>query len=151
MNEQANVEAAPVEFADDGIDKERHVIVDNVEHGYAVDRSGRLEAHFGFAGFALGQIRPGLFRDGRKLVCGAALQVFRHRQPEKLGQEVIRDIASALGQYHGRGIDQRRAGIVGGGAGHAIVGNVLDVHGPPLILRILRVQSAFPLPRHSAR
>ena len=93
MNQQANVETALIEFTDDGIDQERHVVVDDLKHGNAARRGGRLETYLGHAGFALGEERPRLLGDAGKLFCAVAFEILRHGKTEQSGDKTVGDAA----------------------------------------------------------
>ena len=96
MDEQADIEAAFDQLADDRIDKKRHVVVDDFEHrlGRASSRPAR-SATFGTPACRSAE-RPRLLRDGGKFFRGVALQIFGHREAEKLGEEILRDVGLAL-------------------------------------------------------
>ena len=125
MDEQTDVEAALIEFADDGIDQKRHVVIDDFKHRDAARRGGRLEAHLGRAGVALGEECPRSLGDAGKLVGAVALKILGHREAEQFGEEIVGNVALALCQQRRGGGDERHAGAV-----IAAAGNILDVHVP---------------------
>ena len=97
VNEQANIETASIEFTGDGIDQERHVVVDDLKHGNAVRRGNRLETYLGHAGFALSEERPRSLGDAGKLVCAVAFEILRHCKAEQSGDKTVGDAARTLG------------------------------------------------------
>ncbi len=125
MDQQADVEAALIELADDRIEQKRHVVVDDVEHRHGARHRRRLEADLGRAGLALGEQRPRPLGDGGKLVGPVALQIVGHRRAEQFGKERVGDIAPAPRQRRGGRADERLPGAV-----VRVEGKILDVHAP---------------------
>jgi hypothetical protein len=112
VDQQADVETTFTDLADDRVDQERHVVVDDFEHRHARLRRGRLEADFWRAGFALLEQRPRLLGDAREFFRPVAREILGDRMPEQLGDEIGRDIAVAPGERRGGGSDQRRSGAI---------------------------------------
>ena len=112
VDQQADVETAFTDLADDRVDQERHVVVDDFEHRHARLRRGRLEADFWGARFALLEQRPRLLGDAREFFRPVAREILGDRMPEQLGDEIQRDVAVAPGEHRGGGSDQRRPGAI---------------------------------------
>jgi hypothetical protein len=120
VDQQADIETTFVDLANDRVDQERHVVVDDFKYRYARLRRCRLEANFRRVGLALLEQRPRLLGDARQFLRPVAHKVFRSRSSEQVGDEVLGDVGVALGEHRGGGLDHRRPGAVGAGGRRTI-------------------------------
>src|SRR5438046_6686260 len=77
MHEQADLKAAAVEFADNGIHQERHVVIDDLENRHAAAAWKRLESYFWSARVSFGEKRPRPLGDACQFLRIAVLQILR--------------------------------------------------------------------------
>ncbi len=120
---EADIDAALGERRQHRIDQERHVVVDDLEHGIAAlafmtgDGARRVEPDFCLARFAHGEQGPGIGGQLGELARVVTHEIFGHRVSEQPGDEILRDTALLAAQdFAGRG-DQRRFGALLVGAG----------------------------------
>src|SRR5208282_5522979 len=75
MDQEANVGAALVELADNRIDEERHIVVEDFEHRYCRRRAGRREGYLRRVGLALQKKRPRVLGDAGERLRPVLLEV----------------------------------------------------------------------------
>ena len=140
MDDEADLDALLVEFAQHGIDQERHVVVDDLQDRDRLDvlgghRTGaRVEADLRRPGLAVRQQRPGVLGERRKLARLIAEKILGRRAPEQASGESRRHVVAQPGQDRAHLLDEPAPGAFVFGADQGLYGHCLHPTSSPALL-----------------
>ena len=118
VHDQADIDAALAQLCQNRIDQERHVVIDDLEHGFALPP---FRADTGFEGletdlrrprFSHGHERPGARRQPGELTRVVTHDVFGRREGEKPGDEILRHLAIVASEDLAGRCDERGFGAL---------------------------------------
>jgi hypothetical protein len=123
MHEQSDLKAAAIEFADNGIHQERHIVIDDLKNRHATAAQERLESYFWNSGAAFGEKRPRPLGDARQFLRIAVLKILRRCEREQFLDESIRHVGPPLREEARGRVDKRQSA-----AAIATAAIILKVH-----------------------
>jgi hypothetical protein len=117
MSDEVDLEPLRGQFAHDGVDKKRHIVVDDLEDGGEPARGPRRRARrqdpdFGHARFAFLQKSPGPSRELREFTRLAANEILGRDAREQLDSKILRNVACDPRQNRAGLVDQPLSGAL---------------------------------------